>query len=171
MIAKAVWLRYSCLCQIFLSLLEIMVLSVKIRPRNTRMFLCPGKCGCWIRVRLPFSSGFDSKTNFSYTWDLQAQSLYILSEQSPYRRKRSKERVRTLVILQCSHLKNMEEGIFKDSAGSKVLHDAKGKETLAASNAKRWGVGVLWGCGFFFEGGGVSIELQNQSIFHCIHIY
>lgn len=136
MIAKVVWLRYRCLCQIFFSLLEIMVLSVKIRPRNTRIFLCPGKCGCWIRVRLPFSSGFDSKTNFSYTWDLQAQSLCISSEKSPYRRKRGKETVRTLVILQCSHLKNMEEGIFKDSVGSKALYDAKGRETLAASNGK-----------------------------------
>lgn len=147
------------------------MLSVKIRPRNTRMFLCPGKCGCWVRVRLPFSSGFDSKTNFSYTWDLQAQSLCILSEKSPYRRKRGKETVRTSVILQRSHLKNMEEGIFKDSAGSKVLYDAKGKETLAASNGKGGGGGLgVWVWGFFLRVVVFPLSYRTK-VYSIVYIY
>lgn len=76
------------------------------------MVLCPGKCGCWIRVRLLLPSGFVSKTKFSYMWDLQTQGLCIWSEDSPHRRKRSRETVRTFAIRQGSHLKNTDEGTF-----------------------------------------------------------
>lgn len=83
---QLVQVRCGCLCQIFFSLLATIMFPTKIRPRNTRMFLCPGKCGCWRRVRLLFPSGFDFKANFSYIWDLQAQCL---SEEKSKRNSKS----------------------------------------------------------------------------------
>lgn len=59
----------------------------KTRLRNTRMFLCPRKCRCWIRVRLFFPSGFASKTNFLHLGSAGTEPVHLFRRLSLQKKK------------------------------------------------------------------------------------
>lgn len=150
---QLVQVRCGCLCQISFSLLATIMLPTKIRPRNTRMFLCPVKCGCWRRVRLLFPSESDFKANFSYIWDLQAQCL------TEERSKRNSKNMSYFIVLTFNEYEMETFYGFIQKSGNLCC---KRKENIIYFQWKKEGVGFIllllfWLVGFGL--GGVFVSL------------